>query len=136
MWDRLGCVKGCAAMAAPRHMPAIARTPYGADGPTTVAVGVAGRAARRGDHHPTAIGGHEVAYIVVREVVARRFGHGAVLSETADKEPTSCGHLVQCVVDTGSIERRAGPRLIRAGRRGWWLKTNRPPCLFVVGDTG
>jgi hypothetical protein len=45
--SRLRCVKGCAAMAAPLHVPAIARTPHGADGPTTVAVLVAVRAARR-----------------------------------------------------------------------------------------
>jgi hypothetical protein len=54
--SRLRCVKGCAAMAAPLHVPAIARTPHGADRPTTVAVLVAVRAARRRHNNPAALG--------------------------------------------------------------------------------
>jgi len=41
-------VKGCAAMAAPRHMAPIARTPDRIHRPAPVAVGMAGRTARRG----------------------------------------------------------------------------------------
>jgi hypothetical protein len=79
--SRLRCVKACAAMASPCHMPAIARTPYGADRPTTVAVLVAVRAARRRHDHPAALGRHEVADEVVREVVATRNGRGDVVPQ-------------------------------------------------------
>lgn len=109
MRSRLRCVKGCAAMAAPLHVPAIARTPHGADGPTTVAVLVAVRAARRRHDNPTPLGVYEVTDEVVRKLVARRFSHGDVLPETADKEPNLCRHLVQCV---GLVEKvRSGPVL-------------------------
>jgi hypothetical protein len=82
----LRCVKGCAAMAAPRHMPAIARTPHGADRPTTVAVLVAVQTARRRHNDPAALGGHEIAYEVVGELVAR-LGHGDFADRTSDRDP-------------------------------------------------
>jgi hypothetical protein len=74
--SRLRCVKGCAAMAAPRHMPTIARTPHRADGPTTVAVLVAVRAARRRHNDPAALGVDKIAHEVVRKVVTPWLGHG------------------------------------------------------------
>jgi hypothetical protein len=79
--SRLRCVKACTAVAAPCHMPAVARTPYGADRPNTVAVLVAVRAARRRHDDPAALGRHEVADEVVREVVATRNGHGDVVPQ-------------------------------------------------------
>ena len=67
------------------------------------------RAARRRHDNPTPLGVYEVTDEVVRKLVARRFSHGDVLPETADKEPTLCGHLVQCV---GLVEKvRSGPIL-------------------------
>lgn len=83
--SRLRRVKDCAAMASPCHVPAVAGAPDRANRPTTVAVLVAVRAACRRDHHPAALGGHEITDIVVREVVATRYGHHAVVARTPDR---------------------------------------------------
>lgn len=61
MRSRLRCVKGCAAMAAPLHMPVIACAPHRRNRPAAVAVGVAVRAAGWRHDHPSALGGYEVA---------------------------------------------------------------------------
>jgi hypothetical protein len=82
--SRLRCVKGCAAMATPCHMPPVARTPHGANRPTPVAVIVAVGAARRRHNDPAALGRHEVADIVVRGIVATRIGHGDVVPRATD----------------------------------------------------
>jgi hypothetical protein len=58
---------------------------------------VAGRAGRRRHDDPAALGVHQVADEVVREIVARRFSHGDVVPQTSYKEPTLCGHLMQGV---------------------------------------
>jgi hypothetical protein len=54
-----------------------------------VAVGVTVWAARRRHHRPTALGGHQVADEVVREIITPRFGHRDVLSRTTDRAPAT-----------------------------------------------
>jgi hypothetical protein len=74
-----------AAPAAPRHMPAVAGAPDGADRPAAVAVAVAVWAAGWWHGHPSAIGRYEVANKVVGEFVAR-IGHCDVVPRTTDNE--------------------------------------------------
>ena len=50
-----------------------------------VACGVA----RRWHDHPAALGAHEVADEVVREIVTPRLGHGDVVPQIADKQANS-----------------------------------------------
>jgi hypothetical protein len=68
------------ALAAPRHVSVVARTPHRADRPARVAVGVAVGAAGGWYDDPAAFGWYEVADEVVGEVVAL-FGHGDVQPE-------------------------------------------------------
>lgn len=65
-WSGLRGVKRCAAMASPRHVARIARTPHRTHRPVAGAVVVAGRAARRWHPHPTAISLDQIADEVVR----------------------------------------------------------------------
>jgi hypothetical protein len=76
-------VEHCAAMASPCHMSGVAGAPDRADRPTGVALGVAVQAARRRHDHPAALGVHEVADEVVRELVAT-FGHRDVVCQATD----------------------------------------------------
>ena len=90
---RLGCVKHCAAPTSPRHVPAVACTPHGADRPTRLAAVMACWAARWWHHHPTALGGHEVADVVVGGVVATGPRHPAVVPRTtaSETDPSASG---------------------------------------------
>jgi hypothetical protein len=88
-------IKRAAAPAAPRHMPPVAGTPHRTHGPTTVAVVVAVRAARRRHHNPPALGVDKVADIVVREVIAPRFGHRDFAPEPTDR-PIGSGQESVC----------------------------------------
>jgi hypothetical protein len=65
-------------------VPTVAGTPDRADRPTSVAVVVADRATGRRDDDPAAIGTHQIADEVVREVVAMRAGHRTVVARAAD----------------------------------------------------
>jgi hypothetical protein len=81
--SRLGCVKGCAAMAAPFHVAVAAAAPDRSDFPAGVGVGVAVGAIGGWHDHPAALRGHEVADEVVRELVAR-IGHCDVVPRSTD----------------------------------------------------
>ena len=81
----LRCVEGCAAMAAPRHVPSVACAPNRRHRPAPVVVVVAVGAACRWYDDPAAIGGYEVADVVVGELVAR-IGHCDVVPRTTDNE--------------------------------------------------
>jgi hypothetical protein len=78
MRSRLRCVKGCAAMAAPVHVPVVACAPHRRNRPALVAVVVAVGAARWRHNDPAALRMHEIAHVVVGELVAR-IGHGDVV---------------------------------------------------------
>jgi hypothetical protein len=113
---RLRCVKRSAAMASPFHVAIAAAAPDRADFPAGIGVVVAGRAARRRLHDPAALGGHEVAHVMVGELVARRFGHGDVVPRTTDNKLGS-GLLAPLHLPRRTIERwqcsdphRADPR--------------------------
>jgi hypothetical protein len=64
----------------------ITDAPDGADRPAGVAVIMPVGAAGRRHDHPSAIGGHKVADVVVREIVAMRFGHSDVVPRTTDRQ--------------------------------------------------
>jgi hypothetical protein len=85
MRSRLRCVKGCAAMAAPVHVPVVACAPHRRNRPVPVAVVVAMGAGGWWHNDPAAPGGHEIAHVVVGELVAR-IGHCDVVPRTTDNE--------------------------------------------------
>jgi hypothetical protein len=73
------------APASPGHVSAVARTPHRTHRPTILAVVVPVWAAGRRNHNPAAAGAHEVADVVVREIVMPRFGHREVVPRTTDR---------------------------------------------------
>jgi hypothetical protein len=93
--SRLRRIDRHSAPSAPRHMPAVARTPHRANRSTWVGIGVADRATSRRHNHPSALGGYEVADVVVGEVIAR-FGHCDVLPQATDIGSFESSSLCGC----------------------------------------
>src|ERR1700712_1219009 len=70
-----GALKDCAAPASLCHVPPVACTQHRCDRPTPILVVVLYRATFWWHHHPAALGGHEVANVIGREIVATLIIH-------------------------------------------------------------
>jgi hypothetical protein len=97
MRSRLRCVKGCAAMAAPRHVSPIAGTPHGTDRPAAVAVGVAvGQHVGGTTTQPRSVGTRSPTKLFGKSS-RRGLATAMLYPRLPTKSPPLCGYLMQGV---------------------------------------
>lgn len=96
VWTTSGGVDGSSAPAAPGHVPIVAGAPHGAHRPSRVAAGVVCWA-RCGRHYdPSSIGVHQVADVMVRELVSHHFRYLPSRCYTRAREHSLVRSYVRC----------------------------------------